>query len=112
MNFFPYLEDKLGYDTLQSPLSKFNHTSPFSYGFPKRNSCATNTTTSSSLDFEEALSGTLGDQSPTLIITDVLDTLMPEVEALESPVAEEDEEGSSSTLGNNTNEGDDTDGEE
>lgn len=61
---------------------------------------------------EEALPGSLGYKSPTLMITIVLDTVMLEVDTFESPVVEVDEEGSNSMPRNNANEGDDTDDEE
>lgn len=54
---------------------------------------------------EDALSGTTQDPSPTLMIRDVLGSLMCETEAAKSLKAEQEEEGLSSTPENETNEG-------
>lgn len=61
---------------------------------------------------KEVLHGTPHDQSLMLMIIDMIGILAAEVETVESPVVEEEEEGSSSRPGNSAKEGEDTDGEE
>lgn len=60
----------------------------------------------------EALTGPQEEQSPMLMITYVLCTLVPQVETTETLIVEEEEERSSSTPRNNFNEGDGNDSEE
>lgn len=98
------------FDYFQTPRSNFNHTLLFSHP-SKRNSFANNSIVPSfswpqggCRSLRDRGSCTSEDPSPKLMIMDMLGTLVPKAEAVESPMAEEGE-GSSSNLENEANEG-------